>query len=101
VVALVVQRLEVFCVVCQEDNVLFTTPRYQFGITRVLSEPVLCLFDILFTFSEQSFEDPTNVLVKQDLSTCHFTVSLGFSDDSRTRSNVASFSTSSLRISSI
>ena len=80
---------------------MLTTPRYQFGITRVFTEPVFRLFDIVSTFSEQSFEDPTNVFVKQNLSTSHFAVSLGFSDDSRTRSNVASFSASSSRISSM
>ena len=80
---------------------MFTTPRYQFGIARVFTEPVFCLFDVVSAFSEQPFENPTDVFIEQNPGTSHFAVSLGFSDDSRTRSNVASFAASSSRISSM
>ena len=100
-VVLSMQRLEIFRIVRQEDGVVLATPRYQFRITCVLTEPVFRLFDVVSAFPEESFEDPTNVFVKQNSGTRQFTVSLGFSDDSRTRSNAVSFSCSTSRISSM
>ncbi len=67
----------------------------------MFTEPVFRLFYVVSTLSEQSLEDSTNVLIKQNLRTRHCTVSFGLSEDSRTRSNAVSFSASSSRISSM
>lgn len=70
-VVFVVQRLEVFRIVCHEDGARLVTPLEQFCVTSVLTEPVFCLFDTVSPFSEKVLEDPTNVFVEQKLHTSH------------------------------
>ena len=101
VVVSVMEWLEIFCVVRQEDSVTLTTPLEQLGVTRVFPKPIFRLLNGMAALSGKAFKDPANVFVEEDLRTRHCTVSLGWSDDSRTRSNAASFSASSSRSSSM
>ncbi len=98
VVVFVVQRLEIFRVVRQEDSIRFTTLFDQVGITRPFTEPVFRLFNPVSALAENAFENSAEMFIKQNLRGCHWTVSSGLSDDSRSRSNAVSFSASSSRI---
>lgn len=100
-IVLSMQRFEIFGVVRYQDRVLLCTPLQKRFVRRVFTESVFRLFDNVTPFAEQSLEDTTDVFVKKKPSGRHWTVSLGFSDDSRTRSNASSFSRSNSRISSI
>lgn len=64
------------------------------------AEPVLRLLNFEPSFAEQPLEDSADVLVEKNPNASHWTVSFGFSEFSRTSSNVASFLRSSSRISS-
>ena len=63
-VVFVMQWLEIFRVIRQDHGIMLATPRDQFGISCVFTEPVFRLFDIVSAFPEKSFEDPTDVFVK-------------------------------------
>jgi hypothetical protein len=72
----------------------------QSTVVGMLSELVFGLNDVVPPFAEQPLEDATDMFVQENPDTGHWTVSLGFSEDSRTRSKASSFFCSISRISS-
>jgi hypothetical protein len=71
VVVLLVQRLEIFRVVREQDGAILGTPRYQFSVTGVLAEPIFRLFNVVTALPEQTLEDTTDVFVEQNPSARH------------------------------
>lgn len=66
-----VERFEILGVVREQDDGLIRTPLEEFDVVRVFSELVFRLNDVVSTFVEQSFEDPTDVFVEKDPRTPH------------------------------
>lgn len=86
------ELLEVFRVVRNQEGLVFTTPSKQLSVVRVLAELVFGLDNVIATVSKDVLENSADVFVeKQRRSRTHEIGSLGFSDDSRTASNAASF----------
>ena len=98
-VVLGVEWLEIFCIIRHQNSPRLVTPLHQLVVTRVFTELVFGLNHVVAALSEKSFEDSPHMFVKQNLRPRHWTVSLGFSDDSRTFLNAASLSASRARIS--
>lgn len=96
-----VERREVFRVIREKDDCLVGAPLEESSVRRLFSELIFCLNGVESPFSKQSLEDASHVLVEKDFGAAHWTVSFGFSDVSRTRSNASSFSCSMSRISSM
>lgn len=99
-IVVLLESLEVFRIVRQEDDSLVGAPLEEFSVIRMFAELIFCLNGVESALAEQFLQDTSHVFVEKDSGAAHWTVSFGFSDVSRTRSNASSFSRSMLRISS-
>lgn len=63
VASIPVEPFEVPGVVRQKDDIVSIAPLEQFGVGRPFADAVFRLFDVIATFTEDAFENPTDVFV--------------------------------------
>lgn len=70
-IVFVMQWLDILGIVRTWYPIVFITPAEEVTIGRSLAEPVVCLDDLVTTFSKHPFEDAPEILVREDSNRAH------------------------------